>query len=112
FDLAPFGIVGLETALPLTLKLVEEKVLTMSQLVECMSLNPARVIMVDRGHLSVGSVADVTVFDPQLEWIVEREQLQSKSKNTPFLGSRLKGRATDVLCQGRVVMQGGKIVGR
>jgi dihydroorotase len=109
FDLAPFGIIGLETALPLSLKLVEDGLLTMSELVEKMSVNPARVIGVDRGHLSVGAVADVTIFDPNQEWVVQKESLESKSKNTPFLGMRLKGRAVDVICQGRHVLQSGRL---
>ncbi|MGH7198294.1 MAG: dihydroorotase [Candidatus Omnitrophota bacterium] len=109
FDKAPFGIIGLETSLALSLKLVEEKVLTMTELIRKMSQNPAGIIQVDRGHLSEGAAADVTVFDPDLEWTVEKEKLESKSKNSPFLGWKMKGRATDVLVGGKHVLQDGKI---
>jgi dihydroorotase len=110
FDKAPFGIIGLETSLPLSLGLVEEKVLSLDDLVRKMSLKPAEILKVDRGHLSVGAVADITVFDPALEWKVEKSQLESKSKNSPFLGWSMKGKATEVLVDGRIVLQNGKIV--
>lgn len=110
FDKAPFGIIGLETSLPLSLRLVEEKVLSLDDLVRKMSLKPAEILKVDRGHLSVGAVADITVFDPSLEWKVEKTQLESKSKNSPFLGWSMKGKATEVLVEGRIVLQNGKIV--
>ncbi len=109
FDRAPFGIIGLETSLPLSLKLVEEKVLDLTGLVRKMSLVPAQILKIDRGHLSEGALADVTVFDPAAEWKVEKERLESKSKNSPFLGWKMKGRATDVFSEGRHVLKDGKI---
>lgn len=109
FDKAPFGIIGLETSLALSLELVREKVLTWNDLVCKMSYNPARIIRVDRGHLSVGAVADVTVIDPDLEWVVEKDKLESKSRNSPFLGWTLKGKATDVIVEGTHVLQDGRI---
>lgn len=109
FDKAPFGIIGLETSLALSLKLVEEKVLTMSGLVEKMSVTPARILKIDRGHLSEGAIADITIFDPNLEWVVEKEKLESKSKNSPFLGWKLKGKATDVFVAGKQVLKDGII---
>jgi len=109
FDKAPFGTVGLETSLPLCLRLVSEGVLSLSQLIEKMSLNPARILKIDRGTLSPGAVADVTVFDPEAEWIFSQDESQSKSCNSPFLGWKLKGRATDVVVEGRVVMEDGKL---
>ncbi len=109
FDKAPFGIIGLETSLPLTIKLIEEKILTWSELVRKMSWAPAQIIKVDRGHLSEGAVADITIIDPQLEWVVEKDKLESKSKNSPFLGWKMKGRATDVVCDGRIILNNGKI---
>jgi len=84
FDQAPFGIIGLETSLALTLGLVREKVLTLSELVRKMAWKPAQIIQIDRGHLSQGAVADVTIFDPNRKWIVEKNKLHSKSKNSPF----------------------------
>ncbi len=109
FDQAPFGIIGLETSLALSLKLVEEKVLSLTELVRKMSLNPAQILKIDRGHLSVGAAADITIFDPEAEWTVEKEKLESKSKNSPFLGWKLKGKATDVFCEGKQVLKDGKI---
>lgn len=109
FDKAPFGIIGLETSLSLSLKLVDEKVLTMTELVRKMSQKPAEILKIDRGHLSEGAVADVTVFDPAAEWTVEKDKLKSKSKNSPFLGWKLKGKADTVLSEGRVVMENGKL---
>ena len=109
FDRAPFGIAGLETSLPLSLKLVEEKVLTMGQLIEKMSVNPAKILKIERGTLSKGAVADVTVFDPEKEWVLTKDVMQSKSHNSPFLGWKLKGKATDVLVAGRLVMENEKI---
>ncbi len=110
FDKAPFGIIGLETSLSLSLRLVEEKILTLSELVKKMSLVPAQILKIDRGHLSEGAFADVTLFDSGTEWVVEKEKLESKSKNSPFLGWKMKGKATDVFCEGRHVLQNGKIV--
>ncbi len=110
FDHAPFGIIGLETSLALSLRLVEEKVLSLSELVRKMSLAPAEILKVDRGHLSEGAVADVTIFDPNVEWIVDKNKFESKSKNSPFIGWKVKGRATEVICDGRIVMKDGEIV--
>ena len=109
FDRAPFGIIGLETSLALSLRLVEEKVISLSELVTKMSLKPAEILNIDRGHLSEGAYADVTIFDPRIEWVVEKEDLESKSKNSPFLGWKMKGRATDVIVEGRHILQDGVI---
>lgn len=109
FDHAPFGIIGLETSLSLSLELVREKVLTLSALVEKMSLAPSRILKLERGHLSEGAAADITVFDADLEWTVKKDELESKSKNSPFLGRKMKGKATHVLCGGRLVLCDGKI---
>ena len=111
FDKAPFGIIGLETSLALSLKLVEEKVLSMTELVRKMSLAPAEVLKIDRGHLSENTIADITVIDPSYEWTVEKEKFESKSKNSPFLGWKMKGRATDVFAEGRHVLKNGEIGG-
>jgi len=97
------GIIGLETSLPLSLRLVEEKVLSLTALVEKMSLNPARILGIDRGTLQPGVIADITIVDPALEWVVEAEKLASKSKNSPWLGERMKGRAVYTIVGGKVV---------
>ena len=100
FDAAPFGIVGLETAVGLTFKLVQEGVLSMSQLIERMSMAPARIIKSGGGTLSVGAVADITIIDPGVEWTVNAGELKSRSRNTPFDGWKLKGRAVQTIVGG------------
>jgi dihydroorotase len=101
FDAAPFGIVGLESSLGLSLKLVQEGVLTMAQLVERMSTAPGRIIR-NGGTLAVGAAADITIIDPDLEWTVDAAQFQSKSKNTPFDGWKLKGKAVQTIVGGKL----------
>jgi dihydroorotase len=103
FSRALNGIIGLETSLPLSLKLVEEKVLGLTALVEKMSLNPAKILGIDRGTLEAGATADITIIDPALEWVVEAERLASKSKNSPFLGRKLRGAAIYTIVSGKVV---------
>ena len=102
FDAAPFGIVGLETALGLSLKLVAEGVLSLSDLVMRMSTIPARIIGSGGGTLSAGAAADITIIDPNLEWTVDAAQFKSKSKNTPFSGWKVKGRAVRTIVGGRI----------
>ncbi len=93
FNIALNGVVGLETALPLTLQLVEEKVLSLADAVARLTIGPARALGIPRGTLETGVPADVTVIDPKLAWTVEPAKLQSKSKNTPFAGWQMKGAA-------------------
>jgi len=93
FDYASSGMIGLETSLALSLRLVEEGVLSLNQLVAKMSTNPARILKIPKGTLKVGADADVTVIDPDQEWTVDARTFQSLSKNTPFNGWRLRGRA-------------------
>ncbi len=102
FDYAPFGIVGLETALGLTLKLVQEGILSLAEAVCKLSLNPATVLRLNKGTLSVGAEADITIIDPDIEWTVDASQFKSKSKNTPFNGWKLKGRAVQTMVGGRI----------
>jgi len=97
------GIIGLETSLPLSLVLVEEGVLGMSALVEKMSRNPARILGIDRGTLKIGAVADITLIDPNLQWVVMEELLASKSKNSPWLGRTMRGKAVYTIVGGKVV---------
>ncbi len=106
FEDAPFGLVGLETALGILLThLVEKKKLTLMDLVDRMSCAPARAFKLPGGTLRTGTPADVTIFDPKREWIVNPTQLQSKSKNTPFAGWRLTGRATTTIVGGKVAFE-------
>lgn len=102
FNVAMNGIIGLETSLPLSLKLVEEGVLTLKQMVEKMSCNPSNILALDRGTLKVGAAADITVIDPSLEWVVEADKLASKSKNSPWLGHKMKGAAVATVVAGNL----------
>jgi dihydroorotase len=105
FTEAPFGIVGLETALSLTLALVEEGVLTLESAVEKLATSPARAFSLDAGTLAVGVPADVTIVDPQAQWEVDPSRFRSKSRNTPFAGWKVKGRVTTTIVSGRVVFE-------
>ncbi|BBA69796.1 dihydroorotase [Geobacter sulfurreducens] len=107
FNVALNGIIGLETSLPLSLKLVEEGVLTLPALVEKMACNPAAILGIDRGTLRQGAVADITVIDPAAVWTVEAGALASKSKNSPFLGWEMKGAAAYTIVGGTVVYSRG-----
>ena len=108
FDKAPFGIVGLETALPLYAKaLVEPGHLTWLQLIDKMTAAPARIMgLAGKGTLARGAAADLTVFNPTTEWTIDPEKFRSKSRNTPFGGWRVKGRVTHTIVGGRVVYDG------
>ena len=102
FDMAPFGISGLETALSLSLRLVEEGILTMNQLVEKMVLNPSRILRLNKGTFKAGANADIAIVDINKEYRVESERFVSKGKNTPFEGWVLKGMCFLTICKGKV----------
>jgi dihydroorotase len=103
FNEAMNGIIGLETSLPLSLKLVEDGVLTINQLIEKMSCNPSNILELKRGTLKIGLVADITLIDPVVEWTMDKDKLSSKSKNSPFLGWKIKGVASATILAGTVV---------
>jgi len=104
FDKAPFGIVGLETAIPICLdRLVGAGVIGLPRLVEMMSVNPARILNVQGGSLAPGAVADITIIDPDLRVTIDRTALQSKSKNTPYHGWTFTGGVAATIVGGRVV---------
>jgi len=107
FDNAPFGIVGLETEFALFADILvhKRKAIDLPRLVELLTINPARLLNLDRGTLAPGAVADVTLIDPDLEWTVDREQFQSKSRNSPFHGWELKGRAVRTIVAGQTVWE-------
>jgi dihydroorotase len=103
FDLAPSGISGLETALGLSLRLVDEGILDINQLIEKMSVNPAQILGISsKGSLKPGSDADVTILDTKKETRVDAEKFVSKGKNTPFHGWILKGMPIITISKGRV----------
>jgi dihydroorotase len=104
FDYAPFGITGLETELALSLmQLVHTKRISLADMIAKFTVNPARLLNLQKGTLSVGADADVTVFDPDQEWIFNREDSASKSKNNPFFGWQLKGKVTATIVAGKKV---------
>jgi dihydroorotase len=107
FSIAMNGIVGLETALPLTLKLVEEGLIDLPKAVSLLTNGPAQALGLPVGQLEEGSEADVTVFDPDLEWTVDAQQLVSKSKNTPFDGWKMKGAAVCTIVGGKIAYKRG-----
>jgi dihydroorotase len=104
FDDAPNGIIGLETALGLAVtELVETGLLSLAGLVTRMSVMPARIFNLPGGTLAPGVSADIVVLDPVVAWTVQPEEFFSKSRNTPFAGRRLKGRAETTIVRGQVV---------
>ncbi|MBU2537028.1 MAG: amidohydrolase family protein, partial [Proteobacteria bacterium] len=105
FDLAANGIIGLETAVPLTLQLVRENQLDARRMVELLSVNPAKILGVDGGSLSVGAPADIAVIDPEKKFVFSEESIQSKSRNSPFLGWEMQGKAVLTIMDGRITWQ-------
>src|SRR6266480_2898893 len=104
FDYAPFGITGLETELALSLmQLYHSKLLGLSDLIAKFTVAPARLLRLSKGTLSIGADGDVTVFDPDREWVFEKAQTASKSFNSPFYGWQLKGKATATIVAGKIV---------
>jgi len=106
FDLAPFGIVGLETSLPLSLKLVEDGILTLQEMIEKMTSIPSGILNLGRGTLEAGAPGDVVIFDAEAPVKIDRTKFRSKSKNTPFDGWDLKGRVLYTIVGGKVVYSG------
>jgi dihydroorotase len=105
FDHAPFGILGLETEFALfhQILVLDRKAIPLPRLIELLTINPARLLKLDRGTLSPGSPADVTLIDPNLTWTVRPELFQSRSRNTPFGGWKLQGRAVRTIVGGKTV---------
>jgi len=103
FDYAANGIIGLETALPLTLRLVHEGHLTLMEAIEKLTFGPARVLGMDKGRLKIGAEADLTLMDPEREQTIEVSRFRSKSRNSPFQGWKLKGMAVMTVVAGRIV---------
>jgi dihydroorotase len=109
FDKAWNGVVGLETALGLTLGLVREGVLSLSRAVTLLSDGPARAFNLPGGHLAPGAPADITLVEPDVEWTVDATRFFSRSRNTPFHGRRLTGRVSQTWVGGRLVFEDGHI---
>jgi dihydroorotase len=105
FDAAPFGIIGLETELGLFLDLLVHKhrKIDIVRLLEMYTVEPARLLRINAGTLSIGAPADVTLIDPDLEWTVRIDKFESASRNSPFDGWKLKGRAVRTIVEGKTV---------
>jgi dihydroorotase len=105
YTVAPFGIVGLETAIGLSItELVDQKVLSLSQLVEKLSSNPRRILSLPPIRIEEGESANLTLLDPQVEWSVDVQSFRSKSKNSPFHGRLLRGKSIGVLNNGKMYL--------
>ncbi len=108
--LAPFcdtepGISALETHLALSYRLVQQELLALPDLIAKLTIEPARILQINAGSLSVGAAADICIFDPEARWTVEPHELISQGKNTPFAGWELAGKVTHTLLDGRVVFE-------
>ncbi len=102
FDQAANGIIGLETAVPLTLALFRKGHIDASRLVQLLSSNPARILGVEGGSLGIGAEADIAVIDPELHFVLQEQDILSKGKNSPFIGASLQGKTVLTLCGGRI----------
>jgi dihydroorotase len=105
FAEAEAGATGLELLLPLTLKWASEAKVPLAAALSRITVEPARILGLDVGHLSPGAVADLCIFDPLQYWTVEAATLKSQGKNTPFLGMELQGRVIYTLVSGKVVYE-------
>lgn len=103
FDLAPFGIIGFQTLLPALMKLHLDFDIDFSQILACVTTNPAKILGIDGGELSLGSRADITIFDPEATWTLTEEMIVSKSRNTPFLGWTFTGKVVRTIAEGKIV---------
>ena len=103
FSKACFGIVGLETALPLTLKMVDEKVITLQKAVDLLTQQPCRLFNLNKGNLGVGKDADIVIFNPKTQYTIEPEKFKSRSKNSPYKGWKVRGKVLHTLVAGKTV---------
>lgn len=111
FELAPFGMTGLETSLAAIITyLVKPGHIDYDRMVELMAIKPREILRVDQVRMEVGGIADITIFDPECTWVVTEDEMCSKSKNSGFLGYELTGRATDVFVGGTMTCKDGVVV--
>ncbi|HRR95844.1 MAG TPA: dihydroorotase [Candidatus Ratteibacteria bacterium] len=101
FENSPFGIIGFETALSLSMKLTNEG-LSLKEIIKKFTVGPAKVLGIDRGKIKEGSRADIVIFDPDYEWVYKKEEIKSKSKNSPFIGWKLKGKVILTISCGKI----------
>ena len=106
FDRAEFGKIGLESGLAVSImELIDKKVLSWTELVMNMSVNPARILGINKGTLSIGAEADIIIVDADKEFVLEKKRIVSKSKNSPFIGRTVKGIVEYTICNGEIVYQ-------
>ena len=111
FDYAPFGIIGLETAFAVChTELVVSGVITLSQLIAKLTTGPAEVLGMKNYSLACGNPADFTILDTDLEYVINKNNFKSKSRNTPFDGRKVKGAVTMTVVDGRIVFRNGEII--
>lgn len=111
FELAPFGMTGLETSLATIITyLVKPGHIDYDRMVELMAIKPREILRVDQVRMEAGGIADITIFDPDCTWVVTEDEMCSKSKNSGFLGYELTGRATDVFVGGTMTCKDGVVV--
>lgn len=112
FEKAANGIVGLETSVSLSItELVNKDILTPKQLIEKMSLNPAKILGIDKGTLGVGKIADITIINPEKEYSIDVKTFASKSKNSPFDGFKVKGKVEYTIVNGNIIVENGVLRG-
>ena len=104
FDRAEFGVIGLETSLAIAItELIGPGILSWAEFIKKMTYSPARILKINKGCLSIGGLADIVVVSPNKEWVVQKENLISKSKNSCFLGKKLKGLVENTIHKGKIV---------
>lgn len=102
FDYAPFGLIGLETALSLAVsELIDKKILNWSELICKLTYNPNKILHYNRGTLQEGAIADVVIIDPHKKWVYSKDQIKSKSKNSPFIDWEMRGKVESVFVEGK-----------
>lgn len=104
-DRAPFGMLGLETELPVFLEILlhQRKAVTLPRIIQMLTINPAKLLRLDRGTLSTGAAADITILDPDHAWTYDKNDSPSLSRNSPFHGFSLRGRALSTIVGGKVI---------
>ena len=105
FSKACFGIVGLETALPLTLKMVDEKIISLERAIDMLTFQPNQLFKLDKGSLGIGKAADITLFDEKMEYTIDPSQFRSRSKNSPYKGWKVRGKVLRTLVNGKTVFK-------
>lgn len=112
FEKAANGIIGLETAVALSItELVDKNILTPSQLIEKMSVNPAKILNIDKGSLSVGKIADITIINPEKKYKINADEFVSKAKNSPFGAREVKGKVEYTIVNGKIIVENGSLKG-